>query len=634
MPPVLKKDLPPSFKRLGILALGTLGIVYGDIGTSPLYAVRECFSDIYAFPIISANVLGVLSMIAWSLFLIISFKYLLLVLRADNKGEGGILALTHLVYSESEDNRSRWAWLLIGVGIFGAALLYGDGIITPALSVLSAIEGLEVATPFFKPYVLPITLLILVLLFIFQSRGTMRVSHLFGPITLLWFSVIGLLGFLQILKFPLVLKAFHPGYAFAFFRNHGFHGMLILGAVFLVVTGGEALYADLGHFGRRPIQLSWFALVLPALLLNYFGQGALLLRHPEAVSNPFYHMVPPWGLYPLVALATLATVIASQAIISGVFSLISQSVRMGYLPRMEIRHTSERQRGQIYVPLANWLLLAGTVFLVIIFKSSVNLAAAYGIAVSTTMMITSVLLFRVMVDRWHWPRALAVPLMTLLLGIDLTFFSRVIGKFWHGGWIPVLIAMLIFLTMSTWRKGMSLLNQVRGDQSLPWKDFIKIMDHRSPQRPPGTFLYMAEHMDRAPPALIYNLIQNNTVHEQVLILHIERSSHPLVEASERYDIQHLGHGIHAITAFYGFMERPDFPGLLRQIDGEDNEIRVDPLKTTYVSTREKVIPKEILGMAPWREAIFSFLFTNAQSKTKYYRLPSKQAIEIDPQIEI
>ncbi len=634
MLPTFKKDSPGSLKKLGILSLGALGIVYGDIGTSPLYAMRECFSDIYAFPAISANVLGVLSMIAWSLFLIISFKYLILVLRADNKGEGGILALTHLVFSEDDGNRSRWTWFLIGVGLFGAALLYGDGIITPALSVLSAIEGLEVATPFFKPYILLITIFILILLFLFQSRGTMRVSFLFGPITLIWFLIIGLLGILQIIDFPVVLKAFHPGYAFAFFRDHGFHGMLILGAVFLVVTGGEALYADLGHFGRHPIQLSWFTLVLPSLLLNYFGQGALLLRNPEAVTNPFFHMVPTWGLYPLVALATLATVIASQAIISGVFSLISQSVRMGYLPRMEIRHTSERQRGQIYVPLANWLLLGGTIFLVLVFKSSINLAAAYGIAVSTTMVITTALLFRVMVDRWHWPRMVAVPLMIILLTIDLTFFSRVIGKFFHGGWIPVLIALTLFLVMTTWRKGMQLLNGVRAEQSLSWTDFINSLEENLPQRPKGTFVYLADHMERAPPGLVYNLQKNNTVHEQILILHIEHCAHPWMEDSERIQINHLGHGIHGIKACYGFIERPDLPQLLHQINIEDNKIRVDPSDVTYVTTREKVIPKDKLGMMKWREALFSFLFDIAQRKTKYFNLPSRQVIEIDPQIEI
>lgn len=632
--PSLKKDPPRPFKRLLALSFGTLGIVYGDIGTSPLYAVRECFSDIYAFPAIPENVLGVLSMIAWALILIISFKYLLFVLRADNKGEGGILALTHLVVSEENQRLSRRIWFLIGLGLFGAALLYGDGIITPALSVLSAIEGLEVATPFFTPYVLPITIIILLLLFGLQARGTMRVGFLFAPIILIWFFTIGLLGILQIIQFPIVLKALHPGYALVFFRDHGFHGMLILGAVFLVVTGGEALYADLGHFGRKPIQLSWFTVVLPCLLLNYFGQGALLLRKPVSVGNPFFHMVPTWGLYPLVVLATLATVIASQAIISGVFSLVSQSVHLGYLPKMEIRHTSERQRGQIYVPLANWLLCAGTIALVLIFKSSVNLAAAYGIAVSTTMVITTTLLFQVMVNRWQWPRGVAIPLTVLFLSIDLTFFSRVIGKFFHGGWIPVLIAISLFIVMATWKRGMQLLKRARIEQSLSWEEFFGLFKENPPQRPKGVMVYLSDRVDRAPPGLVYNLRKNNVVHQQVLILHVDRCSHPWMEEEDRLEIKALGPGIHLIQACYGFMERPNVPLVLQEANRKHQLFDSDLSEVTYVTTRERVFPGGKLEMMRWREKLFGYLFRNAQRETKYFRLPSKRIIEIDPQVEV
>lgn len=631
-PPPPSAEKPPA-KRVLTLSLATLGIVYGDIGTSPLYAVRECFVDIYGFPITPANVLGILSMIAWSLFLIISVKYLLLVLRADNKGEGGILALTHLVIGDDDKQWTRRTWTLIGVGLFGAALLYGDGIITPALSVLSAIEGLEVATPAFQPYILPITVAILFLLFALQSRGTMAVSFLFGPIAMLWFVVLAVLGLHQIIHLPEVLKALHPGYALAFFQEHGFHGMLILGAVFLVVTGGEALYADLGHFGRRPIQISWFSIVLPSLLLNYFGQGALLLQNPAAVSNPFYYLAPSWALYPLVCLATVATIIASQAVISGVFSLASQSVHMGYLPQMEIRHTSGEKRGQIYVPLANWLMLLGAVWLVVGFRSSTGLAGAYGIAVSATMTITTILLFRVMVARWKWPWLVAVPITAAILSIDLTFFSRVIGKLPYGGWVPVLIALVVFTIMMTWRKGLQLLRDIREEQSLNWDDFFDLMKRLEPQRPEGTAVYLVERLDRVPPALGFNIRTNHVVHEQILLIHIERCSHARMPKTERLDIKPLRDGIIRITACYGFMEAVDIPQLLEQVDIEDNGIHVDPANATYILSRERIIPNARHGMAHWRETLFGFLFRNAQQRTKYFHLPARQVIEIDNQLE-
>lgn len=634
MTPAAASTEKTAKKRVLTLALATLGIVYGDIGTSPLYAVRECFSSIYGFPITRANVFGILSMIAWSLFLIISLKYLLLVLRADNKGEGGILALTHLIIGNDDKQWTRRTWTLIGVGLFGATLLYGDGIITPALSVLSAVEGLDVATPAFQPYIIPITVVILILLFLLQSRGTMSVSFLFGPIALFWFLILAILGLRQIIQVPEVLQALNPGYALDFFREHGFHGMLILGAVFLVVTGGEALYADLGHFGRHPIQLSWFSLVLPSLLLNYFGQGALLLKNPAAVANPFYHLAPTWALYPLVVLATVATIIASQAVISGVFSLAAQSVNMGYLPQMEIRHTSDEKRGQIYVPLANWLMLLGAVWLVIGFHSSAGLAGAYGITVSAAMTITAILMFPVMVKRWHWPWSLSFLITLAILIIDLTFFSRVIAKLPYGGWIPVLIALVVFTIMMTWRKGVLLLRDCRENQQLNWDEFFDLMERLKPQRPEGTAVYLVASHDRVPPALAYNIRTNHTVHEQILLVHIERCSHARMPKTERLEVNRLRNEVIRVNACYGFMDTVDIPQLLEQVDLEDNGISVDPASVSYVLSHERIIPSTHHGMAHWRLTLFSFLFRNAQQRTKYFHLPPRQVIEIDNQLEL
>ena len=621
----------PRGRYLLILSLSALGVVYGDIGTSPLYALRECFHGPHAIAPLPANILGVLSLIFWALVLVISIKYLVFVLAADNHGEGGILALTALATPIKPSGRSEYK-VLIMMGIFGAALLYGDGVITPAISVLSAVEGITVATPFLSHVVLPATIVILVGLFLFQSHGTARVGKIFGPVMLLWFGALALLGIAQIVRHPSVLVAVSPSYALEFFLHNHWHGFLILGAVFLVVTGGEALYADMGHFGTRPIRLVWFSIVLPALLLNYFGQGALLLEDPEAAHNPFYRLAPAWALYPMIILATSAAIIASQAVISGAFSLTMQAVQLGFSPRIKINHTSTREYGQIYVPAVNWALMIGCIAIVIGFRSSSNLAAAYGVAVTSTMVITTVLFYIVARRIWGWSILAALPLAIFFLIIDVAFFGANIIKVADGGWFPLLLAWAVFTVMTTWKTGRRILSERIQREARPLEEFLDEMTRHPPTRVPGTAVFMNGNASRTPPALLHNLEHNKVLHEHVLFVTVKTRLLPFVAPEERVETESLGHGFHRLKIYYGFMEDPDIPHVLSeaQIPG----FTYDREDLTYFLGRETIMPAKRPGMALWREHLFAVVAHNATSATAYFCLPPDRVVEMGEQIEI
>jgi KUP system potassium uptake protein len=624
----------PTGKRLALLSLGALGVVYGDIGTSPLYAIRECFFGEHAIAVSPTNVLGVLSLIFWSLILVISVKYLGFILRADNRGEGGILALMALVHPEHSPAsvKPRRSWLLIALGLFGAALLYGDGMITPAISVLSAVEGLEVATPVFSSYVIPLTVGVLIGLFLFQRRGTGRVGAVFGPVTLIWFATIALLGVVAIVRAPGVLAAVLPTHAWRFFAENGSRGFLVLGAVFLVVTGGEALYADMGHFGTRPIRLTWFAVVLPALLLNYFGQGALLLVDPMAAHQPFYRLAPSWALYPLVVLATAATVIASQAVISGAFSLTMQAVQLGYVPRLLIRHTSAREMGQIYLPQLNTVLMLSTIGLVLGFESSTRLAAAYGVAVTTTMVITTILFYAVARELWGWPRWAIGLLCAGFLAVDLSFFGASVIKIEHGGWFPLLVAAGVFTLLTTWRRGRQILASRLRESSMEVALLLSDGELGKLPRVPGTAIFLTGNPEGVPVALLHNIKHNKVVHEKVVFLTVLNEEEPRIRRSKRVTVEDLGHGFFRVVARYGFMERPAVREILEL--ARPQGVEVDYLEASYFLGRENLIPTERPGMALWRERLFSVMSRNALGPTAYFDLPPNRVVELGAQIEI
>ncbi len=620
-----------ELRRAVGLSLGALGVVYGDIGTSPLYALRECFHGPHAFPVTRGNVLGALSLVFWSLMVVISVKYLVLILRADNRGEGGVLALMALLLPRRR-GAGKVPRLPIALGLFGAALLYGDGMITPAISVLSAVEGLKVATPVFDPYVLPLTVAILVGLFSIQRHGTGRIGAVFGPVTLVWFVVLAGLGLRGIASHPEVLWAILPHHAAGFFAANGREGLLVLGAVVLVVTGGEALYADMGHFGRRPIRWAWFGIVLPALLLNYFGQGALLLGRPEAADNPFYRLAPAAAVYPLVALATAATVIASQAVISGAFSLTRQAVQLGYSPRVMIEHTSPEEVGQIYVPPINWGLMLATVGLVLGFRTSSHLAAAYGVAVTGTMAITTVLFAMAARRRWRWSLAAAGLVGTGLLAVDLGFFGATLVKVEHGGWFPLVVAAVVFTVLTTWKRGREILAERLGAAGEPLERLLERLAADPPPRVEGTAVFLTSSLSGVPPALVQNLKHNKVLHEQVVLLTVVTEEVPHVPAEDRLEVEPLGQGFYRMRAWYGFMEDPNVPRLLELARRQG--FRCSLSETTFFLGRETLIPSERPGMALWREKLFAFLSRNAQRATAFFRIPPERVIEVGTQVEL
>lgn len=622
---------PPEGRELAVLALTALGVVFGDIGTSPIYAFRESFHPTHGIEVTPENVLGVLSLIFWSLIIVISIKYLTLVLEADNRGEGGIIALTALVSPPTEQVGGR-RWLLVLTGLFGAALLYGDSMITPAISVLSAIEGLEVATPLFAPYVIPITVGILAALFWFQKRGTGGVGAVFGPITLMWFATLALMGIASLIRHPSVLVALSPTHGAAFFFRNEMRGFLVLGSVFLVVTGGEALYADMGHFGKRPIRLIWFLVVLPSLLLNYFGQGALLIENPSMIEHPFFLMAPAWALFPLVGLATAATVIASQAVISGAFSLTRQAVQLGYLPRLKIDHTSTKHVGQIYLPAINWALAIACVGLVLGFRTSSNLASAYGVAVTTDMVFTTILFAVVARTRWRWGRWAVGLLAAGLLIVDLSYWGANLPKVPHGGWFPLVVAGLVFIAMTTWKRGRRILGDRLRERIRPLDQFLHELKIDPLPRVPGIAIYMASNPYGMPSALTHNVEHNKVLHEHVIILTLETQDVPYVPSKNRMRMTDLGQNVHRVVGRYGFAQDPNVPRLLLRCETDGGPI--DLQQTTFFLGRETLIATNRGGMATWRERLFAFMTRNARGATDFFHIPADRVVEIGAQIEI
>jgi KUP system potassium uptake protein len=619
---------------MAALSLAALGVVYGDIGTSPLYALRECFNGEHGVQPTPDNVYGVLSLIIWSLILVVSIKYLVFVLRADNKGEGGILALLALAFPDrrSAASTGRKTIIMTLLGVFGAALLYGDGMITPPVTVLGAVEGLEVVTTKLKPFVVPLTLVILVGLFSVQRAGTGAIGNVFGPVMIVWFVTIAALGIKGIVLHPTVLGAVSPHFAVQFFLQNRGEAFVVLGAVFLVATGGEALYADMGHFGARPIRRAWFGLVLPALLLNYFGQGALLIEHPETAINPFYNLAPKWALLPLVGLATAAAVIASQALISGVYSLTMQGIQLGFLPRLAIEHTSEKERGQIYIPHVNWALMLACLALVLAFRSSSNLTAAYGVGVTLTMIIDTVLFYFAARRLWNWSFAAAGGLALVFLAIEISFFGANALKIAHGGWFPLVVGALLFTLMTTWRKGRTLLWERMRQAALPVDQFLASVSRREIPRVKGTAIYLAGNPEGVPIALLHNLKHNKVLHERVLFLTVSVEESPRVDDETRMSVEELGEGFWRVLARYGFMEEPNIPDVLRRC-GELG-LKCREHETSFFVSRETIIPSKKRGMPIWRERLFALMSRNAHPATAFFRLPPNRVVELGMQVEI
>lgn len=617
-------------KRLATLTLAALGIVYGDIGTSPLYAIKEVFgSTHHPVPITPDNVLGVLSLFLWSLLIVVTLKYVSFIMRANNKGEGGVIALLTLALHNG-DPASRRQRLLIALGLFGAALFYGDGVITPAISVLSAVEGLEIITPAFKPYVQPITLVILTGLFFFQRRGTASVGALFGPIMVLWFAVLAAFGALAIVEHPAVLAAVNPVYGFHFLLGNSTLGFFALGAVVLCITGAEALYADMGHFGAKPIRYAWLGYVLPALLINYFGQGALLLADPTAVENPFYLLAPDWARYPLVILATVATIIASQAVISGAFSITQQAIQLGYTPRLEIQHTSDREIGQIYLPAINWLLLIAIIGLVVGFQTSSNLAAAYGIAVTGTMLITNLLAIAVAVRLWQWSPWRAVLGALPFIVIDLGFFLANSVKIPDGGWFPLAFGLGIFVLLTTWKRGRELLHDRLAADALQLKPFVDDMAASGIERVPGTAIFLTPDPEAVPHALLHSIKHFKTLHEQVVILSVSVFDVPYVPDIDRIEVRRLAGNFAQVVVQYGYKDEPDIPAALALCT--EAGLPIEMMDASFFLGRETLIPKLKSDMAYWRELLFVAMFRNAGSATAYFRIPSNRVVELGAQI--
>lgn len=619
-------------QALPAVVVAAVGVVFGDIGTSPLYSLKECFDPEHGIPFNAHSVLGVISMLFWALVIVVSLKYVLFVMRADNKGEGGVLALMALSL-RSVRAGSRVAGILMMLGIFGACMFYGDAVITPAISVMSAIEGLEIATPSLTRYVLPITVVILIGLFWVQKSGTARVGSLFGPIMLVWFAILAILGIYNIFSAPEIFKALNPLHAVDFIRMHALQAYVVLGSVFLVLTGAEALYADMGHFGARPIRFAWYCLVFPALVLNYFGQGALLLTHPEAIRNPFFLLAPDWALLPLVIVATFATVIASQAVISGAFSLTSQAIQLGYVPRMKILHTSEREIGQIYIPVVNWLLLLVILAIVVSFKSSSNLAAAYGIAVTTTMVITTILACVVMVKVWNWNKLLVALIITGFLMVDFAFFGANLIKVEEGGWLPLALGGFIFFLLMTWHKGRMLLRERTAADGIPLGPFIQGLLAHPPHRVAGTAIYLTGGNTLVPVSLLHNLKHNRILHERTIFMTVRTLDIPYVDDDSRMEIKELGGGLYSVVAAFGFNETPDVKDVLALLE-KHADMTFDLMDTSFFLARETVVPTKLPGMSIWRERVFAWMHQNAAKPTDFFSIPANRVVELGTKIEI
>ena len=622
----------PSHKsRLAALTLAAIGIVYGDIGTSPLYTMKEVFAKEHGLALNEPNIIGVVSLILWGLIVIISLKYVTLILRADNRGEGGIMALTALALS-SVTQKSQWYYPVMLLGMVGAGLFFGDGVITPAISVLSAIEGLEVATPALKPYVIPLTLTVLVALYMAQSRGTAGIGRYFGPVVLVWFITLAIMGIVNIVANPSILAAFNPLHAFSFLTHNGWYAFLALGAVVLAFTGAEALYADMGHFGRKSVRLAWFSIVFPALGLNYLGQGALLLSHPDAVSNPFFQQLGPWSVYPLVVLSTMATVIASQATISGAFSVTQQAIALGFLPRMRILHTSEREMGQIYIPFVNWSQLIAVVLAVVGFGSSSNLASAYGIAATATMLCTTFLTFFVIRFGWKYPLLLCFFSTGFFFIIDIALFSSTSLKIIHGGWFPLAISAVMVGIMLTWKTGRELVSQTMQKNLIPLDAFLQSLFISPPFRVDGTAVYFRAEGDGVPHAMLHNLMHNKVLHERIVFMTVHSKDIPRVMAEDRVKVEPLGHDCYQVTVYYGFKDERDIPAALAQCKALGLE--VDPMTTSFFVPRTTVIATAGAGMALWREALYVGMARNARDAADYFKIPTNRVIELGAQVEI
>jgi len=617
-------------RKLSTMALGALGVVYGDIGTSPLYALHDGFTGVFhPIPVSADNVLGIVSLIFWALIVVVSLKYVALVMRADNKGEGGIIAIMALALRGKPENSSARR-IIMALGIFGAALFYVDGVVTPAISVMSAVEGLEVATPALKEFILPITIVVLTLLFYYEQKGTAAVAKLFGPIMTFWFFTIAVMGIRNIVAYPAIFSALNPAHAIAFLMRDPMVGFFSFGTVVLVLTGVEALYADMGHFGRKPIQVAWFFFVLPSLMLCYFGQGALILHHPEAIKNPFYLMAPNWALYPLVGLSTIATVIASQAVISGAYSMTQQAIQLGYAPRMQIQHTSGEEKGQIYLSGINWMIYAVVIALVVGFKSSAGLAAAFGIAVSGTMLITTILLYIVIRHIWNWSRFKALLLVIPILVIDLIFFAANMAKFGEGGWFPLLFGLILFVLMTTWKYGRQLLHERMKTDAFPLSLFVE--SNNNTTRVPGTSVFMTLELEHVPNALLHSIKHYKVLHQRVVLVSVNIADVPYVLEEQRVKITGLPNEFWQIFLHYGYMDTVDLPAALMSCAPKGLEF--DMMQTTFFLGRETIIPTVNRQMSEWREKLFIAMSRNAEPATYYFKIPANRVVELGSQVTL
>ena len=632
--PIDIKKAPHTHAKgsVAALTLAAIGVVFGDIGTSPLYALKECFSPDHGIPFSSEAVFGVISMVFWAFLIVVSLKYVLFVMRANNHGEGGILALMALAL-RTAPNGSKRAMGIMMLGVFGACMFYGDAVITPAISVLSAVEGLEIVSKDFTRFVIPITLGILILLFLLQRTGTSVVGILFGPVMLIWFFVLGLMGFYNVIENPSIFLAVNPVHAINFMTEHSLQAFIVLGAVFLVLTGAEALYADMGHFGIRPIQYAWFFITMPCLLLNYFGQGAMLLANPEAIANPFFLMVPESYTFTLVILATLATVIASQAVISGAYSMTKEAILLGFVPRMRISHTSDNEVGQIYMPTINWILLIVVIAVVAAFKKSENLAAAYGIAVTTTMVITTFLAAIVMRVVWKWNPIWVTVVISLFLAVDIAFFAANLLKILEGGWFPLLLGLFCFLLLMTWYQGRKLLREKAIESGIPLESFVEALLAHPPHRVEGTAVFLTAHVDYVPVAMLHNLKHNRVLHERVIFLKVSVWDVPYVQNSDRLTFKDMGGGVYLVRAMYGFKETPDVNQVLDLL-ATQYQVKCDLMDTSFFLARDTVVPSAIPGMALWRERIFAWMFQNAAKPSDFFQIPTNRVVELGAKIEI